>query len=275
MKREGFIPAAFSALLLMACSSRYVATNEFRYSTDKGAFHAGNGTSAGNARVRPALTFSESRGETQKMENATTAFASLEEMAAANPGDGALLAASEGNKTNYEWGTERYSPERLLAKAITLKDFAEENGYNPTIAFLIDMQVKSGKKRFFVCDLEQLKILGSGLVAHGSGGRSYSYSKTFSNLPGSNCTSLGIYKVGEKYNGSFGTAFRLYGLNASNSNAYRRFVVIHAMGCIPDQEINGLLCQTEGCPAVSPLFLAYLQEVLAKSEKPVLMWIFR
>ena len=176
---------------------------------------------------------------------------------------------------NFEWGTDSYSEERLAEKAEALRKYAIENGYDSTIAFLVDMQVKSGKKRFFVYDLEQMEVINCGLVAHGSGGKSFSYNKVFSNKPGSNCTSLGMYKVGGSYQGKFGQAFRLYGLEASNSNAYKRLVVLHAMDCIPDDDINGILCQTEGCPAVSPAFLTYLQSILEESDIPVLLWIFR
>lgn len=174
-----------------------------------------------------------------------------------------------------EWGSTIVSTEGLVSKAEEIKNYAEQNGYNSSVAFLVDMQVKSGKKRFFVYDLKNNKVLNSGLVAHGSGGNSFSYNKDFSNEPGSACTSLGIYKIGNQYQGSFGLAFKLYGLEETNNNAFKRFVVLHSMGCIPDNEINGPLCQSEGCPAVSPLFLTYLQKILNQSEKPVLLCIYR
>jgi len=187
----------------------------------------------------------------------------------------ALSSTHINHSGTKEWGTEKYSAYKLYTKAIQLRAFAEENGYNSWIGFMIDMEVLSGKKRFFVYDLRNMSILHSGLVTHGSGGKTMSTIKSFSNLPGSSCTSLGIYKIGQPYQGEYGLAYKLYGLEASNSNAYMRNVVLHSMGCVPDTEINGLLCQSEGCPSVSPGFLQYLQSIIDNSRKPVLMWIFK
>jgi hypothetical protein len=179
-----------------------------------------------------------------------------------------------GNKNMVEWGTESYSFQKLQSKAAIIKEYAEKNGYNASVVFLVDMEIKSGKNRFFIYDLQNNKILKSGLVAHGSGRKGFSYNRTFSNAPGSGCTSLGMYKIGAAYQGSYGLAYKLFGLEESNNNAYKRHVVLHSMGCIADAELNGPLCRSEGCPAVSPLFLKYLQGAINKSEKPMLMWIF-
>jgi hypothetical protein len=186
----------------------------------------------------------------------------------------AYLPSRSNNKIKNEWGREKFSSSKLYVKAFELKKFAEKSGYNTKIALLIDMEVKSGRKRFFVYDLENMKILNSGLVAHGSGGTSFSYDKFFSNSPGSSCTSLGKYKIGNSYQGSFGLAYKLYGLEGSNSNAFKRYVVLHSMGCIQDNETNKPLCQSEGCPAVSPSFLEYLQLIIDNSKKPILLWIY-
>jgi L,D-transpeptidase catalytic domain len=178
------------------------------------------------------------------------------------------------NSGLVEWGTAKHSAYKLFQHAHQLKMYADENGYNNWVAFMIDMEVLSGKKRFFVYDLQDMKILHSGLVAHGSGGITLSREKVFSNLPGSGCTSLGIYKIGTPYEGEYGLAYKLYGLDETNSNALKRNVVLHSMGCVPDKEIDGLLCQSEGCPSVSPAFLEYLQQILDNSKKPVLLWIY-
>ncbi len=173
-----------------------------------------------------------------------------------------------------EIGIEYYSESEVLKQAKLLKQYAQENDYETSYAFLINMRVKSGKKRFYVVNLETMTIVNSALVAHGRGEERFTFDKDFSNAPGSNCTSLGRYKIGKLYTGQFGLAYRLYGLDNSNNNAYKRFVVLHAMGCISNEETNVPICQSEGCPAVSPQFLQEIQPVIDSRKKPMLLWVF-
>src|SRR5690606_10981001 len=101
-----------------------------------------------------------------------------------------------------------------------------------------------------------------GLVAHGEGNSSYSKFK-FSNKIGSNSTSLGRYKIGESYHGQFGLAYKLYGLDETNSNAFKRYVVLHSHQCVPSEPVAPLpICMSQGCPTVSPEFLYKLDEFL-------------
>ena len=44
----------------------------------------------------------------------------------------------------------------------------------------------------------------SGLVAHGSCNETFLDRAKFSNAPGDGCTSLGKYRIGEKYWGAYG-----------------------------------------------------------------------
>src|SRR5205814_10255563 len=77
------------------------------------------------------------------------------------------------------------------------------------LPIFIDMSIPSGKKRFFVYDFSTNHIIYSGLVSHGSGGFNYSSQPKFSNDAGSDCTSLGKYKVGEVYHGQDRKSTRL------------------------------------------------------------------
>lgn len=173
-----------------------------------------------------------------------------------------------------EKGTDKYSVETLQQKIRKIKKFALENNYDATVAFFIDMQVKSGKARFLVVDLVHDTIIKKGLVAHGKGDEKFTFDRKFSNGEGSNCTSLGIYKIGKAYTGSFGLSYKLYGLNKTNSNALKRYVVLHAMGSIPYNESKWPITQTEGCPAVSPAFLNELAPILDHAPKNVLLYIY-
>jgi hypothetical protein len=136
------------------------------------------------------------------------------------------------------------------------------------------MGMKSGKKRFFVIDLSTMTIEKKGIVAHGRGENRFTLNKSYSNQKGSNCTALGMYKIGKYYNGIFGPSYKLFGLQNTNNNAFDRAIVLHTMNCIPYDEIDFPIFQTEGCPAVSPDFLKEVGAVITKSDKPVLLWIF-
>ena len=157
---------------------------------------------------------------------------------------------------------------KIESKGAAAKKFAIANKFNTQFCFLIDMSVSSGRKRFFIYDLQKNSILASGLVTNGRRGM-------YSNEIGSNCTSQGKYKVGKPYKGTFGLAYKLYGLESTNSNAYARFVVLHSMICVPEFEIGALpICESNGCPTVSPGFLKTLAKYIDASSKPVLLWIY-
>jgi hypothetical protein len=156
------------------------------------------------------------------------------------------------------------------------KDFASRNGFSNQYCFLIDMSIPSGRNRFFVYDLQNQSIYMSALVAHGCCNETFISRPKFSNSSNSGCSSLGKYKVGELYNGKYGKSFRLYGLDNSNSNAFKRGVVIHAYDCVPDKEIYPqVLCNSLGCPMVSFSFFKKLTNMIQKSDKPILLWIYQ
>lgn len=163
---------------------------------------------------------------------------------------------------------------RLKQYRHVINSYTKTNGLNDHYCFLIDMNIPSGKKRFFIYDLLKDTVAEAGLVTHGSGNQGVSDSIIFSNKPGSNCSSPGRYKTGKPYYGKFGLAYKLYGLDKSNSNAFNRFVVLHAHGCVPDMEIAPQkICMSWGCPTVSPLFLSRLRKYIDESDRPILLWV--
>jgi len=165
---------------------------------------------------------------------------------------------------------------RVQQKAKNLLDFSKRVGYDTNYCFLVDMRISSGKKRFFVYNLNTDSIELAGLVTHGSGSDKDGDAEIFSNKPQSYCTSLGTYKIGNDYMGRFGLAYKLSGLGATNSKAYERNVVLHAHGCVPNEEVYPLsICQSLGCPTVSPSFLERLTYYLENAENPILLEIYR
>jgi hypothetical protein len=161
-------------------------------------------------------------------------------------------------------------------KADQLSEYASRNDLSTQYFFLIDMSIASGRNRFFVYNMEKGSIVLSGLVAHGSCNETYLSRPRFSNKPNCGCSSLGRYKVGEFYRGKYGKSFRLHGLDNSNSNAYKRAVVIHGYDCVPDEEISPMvLCNSQGCPMVSYNFFDKLSRIINQSDKPILLWIYQ
>ena len=163
---------------------------------------------------------------------------------------------------------------KLRLKATEAKTFIKQNGYNSAICMMVDMSMPSGQNRFFVYDLLRDTIKNNGLVTHGRCNEDWLEGRKYGNKVGCGCTSLGKYKIGYPYNGRFGLAYKLYGLDKTNDNAFARFVVLHSHACVPQSEVNDDICQSDGCPTVAPGFLQYLKPIIEKSGKPVLLWIY-
>jgi hypothetical protein len=170
---------------------------------------------------------------------------------------------------------KRAEVSQLEKCANELKLYAQQKGYSTKYCLLIDMSMNSGLKRFFVYDLAKNAVAFSGLVAHGSCDQLFLKDVKFSNTPESGCSSAGVFKVGRSYRGHYGKAYKLYGLQNSNSNAFKRAVVIHGLSCVPDEECYpSPICNSSGCPMVSFNFLEKLSSVIDHADRPVLLWIF-
>ena len=166
------------------------------------------------------------------------------------------------------------SSEKMQAKAAEAKAFTERNRYNESVCFLIDMSLSSGQNRFFVYDLAKDSVRHSALVTHGNCNQYWLEGRKYGNDVGCGCTSLGKYRIGNSYQGRFGLAFKLYGLDKSNDHAFSRYVVLHSHSCVPETEVSDEICQSNGCPTVSPGFLQTLKSIIDRSPKPILLWVF-
>jgi len=155
------------------------------------------------------------------------------------------------------------------------KIIKNSSAYNNKIAFFIDMKILSGKNRFFVYDLKENKIIDKGIVAHGSGSETGIKGKLkFSNEPNSLSTSLGKYYIGKSYNGKFGKAYKLYGLDKTNSNAFDRNIVFHHYYDVPYEEKEGYICNSFGCPMVSKKYFERIASMIDNSEPNIIMSIY-
>lgn len=147
--------------------------------------------------------------------------------------------------------------------------------YNQDFVFLVDMAVKSRYHRFFVYNVKSDIIEEKGLVAHGIGSETGTYGELeFGNTESSNKTSLGNYRIGNSYTGRFGKSYKLHGLDATNSNAFSRYIVLHTFAFMPHEEQLVPVMRSEGCPMVSTDFFKILEKRIDASPKPVLMRIY-
>lgn len=163
---------------------------------------------------------------------------------------------------------------KLKEKAGEAKLFVKQKAYNNNYCFLIDMNLPSGQNRFFVYNLKKDSLESSGLVAHGNCFEYWLDGRRYSNKVGSGCTSLGKYKIGSSYTGKWGYSYKLHGLDSTNNNALERTVVLHSHSCVPEKEVADEICQSNGCPTVSPAFLQKLKLIINSSKKPVLLWVY-
>jgi len=163
----------------------------------------------------------------------------------------------------------------LDRRATKLLGYARRHGYDTAVVLMADMRLPSGSNRFFVYDLQKKRVIQQSLVAHGRCNETVQISRRYGNEVGCGCTSLGRYMIGAPYQGKFGLAYKLYGLDSTNNNAFERFVVLHAHECVPSGEVAPYpICQSDGCPTLAPSFLKKLAVVIDKATRPVLLEIF-
>jgi len=184
------------------------------------------------------------------------------------------IKANNSIHSEKEYQPENAEVEKLKKKSTEAVSFIKKNGYNESVCFFIDMKLSSGQNRFFVYNVTNDSIQSSGLVTHGRCNEMWLEGRKYSNEPGCGCTSLGKYKIGNPYSGRFGLAYKLYGLDKTNNNAFKRFIVLHSHECVPETEVQDAICQSDGCPTVAPQFLQQLKPLLSRSSKPILLWIF-
>jgi hypothetical protein len=168
------------------------------------------------------------------------------------------------------------SKERLKKQVAWVKNIINTNAhYNSKVAFFIDMRIASGKNRFFICDLKNNTIIEKGLVAHGLGSETGIRDQLkFSNINNSFATSLGNYSIGYAYEGKFGKAYKLYGLDKTNSNAFDRSIVLHYYYDVPYEEQEANICNSLGCPMVNKKFFGKIEEIIDNSKTSIILNIY-
>ncbi|MDX1907444.1 MAG: murein L,D-transpeptidase catalytic domain family protein [Bacteroidia bacterium] len=161
--------------------------------------------------------------------------------------------------------------------------YCRANRLDTTRCILIDMGLHAGVKRLLVWEFAGDSIGYRALVSHGSGDNPWSQdvsreNPTFSNVPGSYCSSLGRYRIGARGYSNWGihVKYLLHGLDSTNTEALARDIVFHGWDMIPDEEVwpRGAP-EGHGCPAVSNRTMTYMDSLLQTHTQPVLMWVYR
>ncbi len=161
--------------------------------------------------------------------------------------------------------------------------FCMSKDLNTDFCILIDMSLHSGIKRFFVWDLKTQSVTEKYLVGHGCGPNSWSKDESkdrpeFSNEDGSHLSSLGKYKLQGRGYSEWGINIKylMHGLEETNTNALKRFIVFHSWDLMSDEETFPKESpEGWGCPTISNNAMKKIDPMIQNSEKPVLMWIYK
>jgi hypothetical protein len=149
---------------------------------------------------------------------------------------------------------------RALAAAQQHRDQIE---FRDVVA-IADFSLPSRSPRFHLLNVADGSVT-SHWVAHGRGSdpARTGWLERFSNQPQSEATSAGAYVTAGTYVGAHGHSIRLTGLDATNSNAVSRAVVVHGASYVSEEMIDrwGMLGRSFGCFAVSP---SSLEEILIR-----------
>lgn len=117
---------------------------------------------------------------------------------------------------------------------------------------ICDFSQSSLKKRLYIIDIENNKLVTQTYVAHGrnSGGE---YATRFSNQPESLQSSLGFYVTDNTYIGKHGLSLKINGVEPGiNDKAMMRTIVIHGADYVSAGRAaaGGYMGRSWGCPAV-------------------------
>jgi hypothetical protein len=148
---------------------------------------------------------------------------------------------------------------KVLALGLKAYQYAKSQGkVLKPILVIVDYTIPSSKKRLWVLDLRNKRVLSWLHVSHGTGSsnpNNPAMASTFSNKSGSRASSLGVYVTKNEYVGKHGDSLRVQGLEKGiNNAAYRRTIVLHPAAYMTPSFIakNGYAGRSWGCFAVNP-----------------------
>ena len=179
-----------------------------------------------------------------------------------------LLISKLNNSKNY------YSEIKIISEVI------KKHNYNSNFCILVDFSIHSGKNRMFLYNIKKGMVEDSFLVAHGRGsGQSFGKPKKFSNVSGSNCSSLGLAVTEGRDYSKWGVNIKywLRGLDKTNNNLKKRVVVLHSWTGVPDFEVYPItIHQSQGCFTVSNNTMEKLDKLIkSQKNKHIVIYSFK
>lgn len=160
-----------------------------------------------------------------------------------------------------------------------LKDYCVNKGLNPDVCILVDFSQYSGNERLYIYNLNKNSIEDSGRVAHGIGKKGIFSKASFSNVPESWESSLGRYKTGKlrtlnipQFNNV--PCIEVHGLDPTNSNAYRRGIVIHPGLLTSKKTVTPCEPLSQGCFTVGQDTFDAIKSLTQNSKKPLLLYAY-
>lgn len=171
--------------------------------------------------------------------------------------------------TNYDYvDPTRIIPKKLRDAALVYFDVNKKNFANQKYLSIVDFSVHSSIARFYLVNMTTGTV--SALhTSHGKGSDTNNdgYAERYSNVSGSEMSSLGYYRVAETYQGKNGLSIRLDGLSSTNSRARARAVVVHSGSYVSEEQNKA--GRSWGCFVLDP---KYHSSVVAKIKNGSLLY---
>ncbi len=149
------------------------------------------------------------------------------------------------NKLNFDVFAKAILGFNNLKKAGKLNEDAH-------LLTVCDFSMSSNKKRLWVIDMNERKVVFNSLVAHGKN-TGEEFAEKFSNTESSYQSSLGFYITDTTYEGGNGYSLRLLGMDKGfNDAALQRAVVMHGADYVSEEfaATHKRIGRSWGCPAV-------------------------
>ncbi len=141
----------------------------------------------------------------------------------------------------------------VFKKALTgFFNLKADNRIKKNLLTIIDFSLSSNLERMWIVDINRMKVIHYGLVAHGRNSGE-EFARHFSNISSSWQSSLGFYLTDGIYWGKHGMSLYLDGLEPGvNDKARARTIVMHSADYVSKEFIRnfGRLGRSFGCPSI-------------------------
>ena len=160
-------------------------------------------------------------------------------------------------------------------KMASYKSIIKKRKLNVQYVFVVNYKEHSGRKRLYVIDILHNKIVKKIMVAHGEKSETQTgYATDFSNVSGSNKSSIGYAIVSQRAYSKWGTHVKYWldGISKTNTNMRPRVMVLHSYEYVPDYETYPLPIVTSlGCVMISKTDMTYIDTLIKKQKNKLLL----